>query len=139
MTAGGDTSGDPRRRPRAPRTDPASELDRLRVVLSAILLWGVMISSAVLVVGIAQYLFVGHSGYPSGAYPRTPLEEASGLLALKPYAVIGLGLLMLALTPVVRVAAELVIFLRDRTWWFVAFAGYTFAILVVSFVFGRVI
>lgn len=111
--------------------------DGLCALLSRILRWGVHLSAAIIGVGLMAYLVAGYSGYPHGRYPRAPLQEALGLAQGRPYAIIELGLVVLAATPVVRVAAEAAWFLRDRRWTYLALAGFTLAMLLLSFLLGR--
>jgi len=40
-------------------------------------------------------------------------------------------------TPVARVVAEVVVFLRDRSWKFLVLASFALAVLVLSFALGQ--
>ena len=57
---------------------------------------------------------------------------ASGAAAGKPYAVIGLGMLLLILTPIVRVALSVLFFLTQRDWLYVATSLFVLAVLSLS-------
>jgi uncharacterized membrane protein len=48
-----------------------------------------------------------------------------------------IGVLVLALTPIVRVAALVFIWVRERDWRFVAVAAFVMTMLVVSILAGR--
>jgi uncharacterized membrane protein len=58
------------------------------------------------------------------AFPASPLTHA----------LLTVGLLVLLLTPLARVAVSVVGFLRARDWWFVLYTGVVLALLLVSFV-----
>jgi uncharacterized membrane protein len=64
--------------------------------------------------------------------PLHPADVLDGLGAGKPAAFIELGLLVLILTPIVRVAMTLVLFERQRDWTFVALSGVVLAILILG-------
>jgi uncharacterized membrane protein len=59
-----------------------------------------------------------------------------GALALKPFALIAAGLLLLIATPVVRVARSVVFFAAQRDWRYVAVTLSVLAVLAGSFVVG---
>ena len=61
-------------------------------------------SAAVILLGLVLYLATGTSGYENGFYPVAPGQILSGVAAIKPYAVIMLGIFLLILTPILRVA-----------------------------------
>jgi uncharacterized membrane protein len=114
-----------------------AQLHRLQVLVSQILRLGVTVSSIIVGGGLLYYLLVGHSGYPPGGFPRSLSAEWQGILQGRPYAIILLGLLVLMATPVARVVAEVVVFLRDRSWKFLVLASFALAVLVLSFALGQ--
>jgi uncharacterized membrane protein len=95
-------------------------------VLSRLLLIGVGVSAATLTVGLLLLLATGRTGYGEGltpallfepqgsvAFPHTLDGVIRGALALRPFAVIELGVLLLIATPVFRVAASAVLFFLE--------------------------
>ena len=110
-------------------------------VIAALLLVGVGLSAAVLAVGLALLAATGRTGYHEAlspqlliartgtvAFPRTLGGVLEGALALRPFAVIELGVLLLIATPVARVAASVILFWRERDQ---LYAGITLAVLLV--------
>lgn len=99
---------------------------------------GVLTSAAVTLTGLLLFLITGQSGYPGGSFPTTPLPILAGVLALKPYAVILLGLFILILTPVLRVGLSIFLFLHEKDVTFARITALVFTILIVSFLLGTV-
>jgi uncharacterized membrane protein len=62
----------------------------------------------------------------------------SNLLAGQPHAVLTLGLFMLTLVPLARVAFCLVLFIKTRDVAYVGFTAYVFAALIIGFLLGHV-
>lgn len=95
-----------------------------------ILQGGVLLSAAIIVLGIL--LLPLHPGELSPermlAFPTTLNQVVAGLLVLRPQAVITLGLLLLIATPVIRVAASILVFAFERDRKFVII---TFTVLVI--------
>ena len=117
-------------------------------VISLLLLVGVGLSAAVLATGLALLLVTGSTGYHEALAPRQLLSpEATaplpttiggvlqGAVALKPFALIELGVLLLIATPVLRVAASVVLFLLERDRLYVAITSLVLAVLLVSILF----
>ncbi|MEW6546175.1 MAG: DUF1634 domain-containing protein [Bacillota bacterium] len=117
-------------------------------VISAILRWGVFISAAVVGVGVVLLLVTGSTGTAPLAFapgkllpylgqgPTGPREAIRGLVPPQPYSVIALGLMLLILTPIVRVAASLAVFLRDRDRTYAVITCLVLVVLAVSFLLG---
>lgn len=109
-------------------------------VISELLVVGVGLSALVLAAGLALALLTDQTGYgipltpelviyrSSVAFPRTIDGILSGVTALRPFAVIELGVLLLIATPVLRVAMSVVMFLLEKDYGFVAI---TFTVLVL--------
>ena len=64
----------------------------------------------------------------------TPRALWNGLKDGSAQAVIMLGILLLILTPIVRVAMTVLLFFKQRDWIFVACAGFVLTILVLGIV-----
>ena len=108
----------------------------MEVVISRILQAGVLLSAAAIGLGVFLWALTGDSGYAPGRYPiglEATLREA---WALRPLAVVQLGLGVLVLTPVVRAAASVLLFWRERDWTYVAITAGVLAMLVASLVLG---
>lgn len=115
-----------------------SKIDEVEVVISRSLQVGVLLSAAVMLIGLALFLITGNSGYPGNTFPTNLLLVFQGLIALKPYAIMLVGLFLLILTPVFRVGISILVFLKEKDFLYVKITALVFAILLVSFLLGKV-
>ena len=104
------------------------------IVIGWILEGGVIISAAVILFGLFLELLQPNKFAPQKllSFPQTFDQVWTGLLVLRPQAVIVLGLLLLIATPVVRVAASIVAFAIERDRRFVVITFLVLAILLFS-------
>ncbi|WP_163654730.1 DUF1634 domain-containing protein [Listeria sp. PSOL-1] len=112
------------------------EMYRVEAVVGGLLRIGVLISAFIIVVGLILFIFTGKSGYPENFYPTTIHDICSGLLALKPFAIIMFGLFCLILTPVLRVVVSFVTFFIEKDYLYVIITAIVLLILVISFFMG---
>ncbi len=123
----------------------------MELLLSRTLLYGVLASTGIIVIGLVLMSASGSTGYacdssgdPSSCllsstdvttqlYPSSLGSIFSGLLALKPFAVIQLGVIVLLATPVVRVGTSLVLFADEKDRAFVAITLFVLVVLIFSF------
>ncbi|MEM3427935.1 MAG: DUF1634 domain-containing protein [Nitrososphaerales archaeon] len=122
---------------------------RKEVVLSLILQLGVMSSAAIIILGVILMILTGHSGYGAGFetarllyfdeskvphrfYPTDFWTILSGLLSLKPFAIIDLGIVMLVATPILRVGMSILLFAIEGDKKYVVITSLVFAILILS-------
>ena len=110
--------------------------DRLEVIISRILQLGVLVSAAILVVGVALWALRGDSGYPPPGYPTRLADVARGLAELRPAAVVQAGLLVLLATPVIRVATSVVVFWTQGDRLFTVLTLTVLTLLVLGFALG---
>lgn len=122
---------------------------RVEILISNLLRVGVTASLVVVVVG-TLLSFVHHPDYmgsppalqrlttPGAAFPHTMSEVARGIIHLHGQAVIVAGLMLLIATPVVRVAVSIFAFIYQRDWIFVLITAIVLALLLLSFVLGKV-
>jgi uncharacterized membrane protein YfcA/uncharacterized membrane protein len=103
-----------------------------------ILQGGVLLSAAVIVLGVLLLPLRpgGFSPERVLAFPATLNQVMTGLLVLRPQAVITLGLLLLIATPVIRVAASVLVFAFERDRKFVLITLIVLVILLGSLFFG---
>jgi uncharacterized membrane protein len=116
--------------------------ERLERGLSLVLVVGVFISAALIAAGFAASFAVGWTGSLLGTTSAAAATtDFSGLLprllAVQPLAVTQLGLIVLVLTPVVRVAASLLAFAFERDWLYVWVSTAVLALLLISLVLLR--
>jgi uncharacterized membrane protein len=88
--------------------------ERLERKLGGVLTVGTRVSTAVLATGLAATFVL----------PGSFLTQ--GLLTV--------GLFVLLLTPVARVAVSVVGYVGERDWWFVLYTGVVLVLLIASFV-----
>lgn len=105
--------------------------DSMNVIVSKVLRYGVVISSAVILAGTllllasnglspaGHFLSYNPSQVPHGAFSVSFAALANGLLTLSPFSVIELGVLMLLATPVSRVAFSIFLFAAERNRMYV--------------------
>lgn len=105
--------------------------------ISASLRMGVFLSAAVIAIGLVAYLLSGTTGYPAGAFPTSIAGVFNGLLQLKPAAIISLGLFLLIATPVFRVGASVIIFIKEKDHLYTAITLLVFGVLLFSLIFGK--
>lgn len=108
-------------------------------VIGWILQGGVIISSAVICVGLVLALI--HSGQLASkqtlVFPHTLADVWSGLLIGQPQSVIALGLLLLLATPVVRVVASIVAFALEHDRRYVVITTVVLLVLLLGFLLGK--
>lgn len=120
---------------------------RVELIISRVLRAGVVTSLVVIVVGMAM-AFAGHASLLHSAtverkltsgnarFARSPSTMLAELRAGEGRGVVSLGLVILLLTPVVRVGVSIVTFLYQHDRAFVGVTCFVLAILVASFVLG---
>lgn len=115
----------------------ARESENVEELIGRGLQIGVLASAVLILAGLLLYLFTGRSGYPGATFPTSLPALFTGAAALKPYAVILLGLFVLILTPVFRVGFSIILFWKEKDFLYVRITTLVFAILLVSFFLGR--
>lgn len=132
-----------------PTMDRSAELDSLETLIGRLLRVGVAVSIGVVLCGIGVSL-VRHPDYirnaetlarltsPGAAFPDTLEALARELGAGRGRAIVTVGLLLLILTPVARVAACTVAFILRRDWTFTALTATVLLLLLLSFAFGTI-
>lgn len=115
-----------------------SEIEEAEIIISKLLMIGVLLSACITFIGMALFLITGNSGYAGDTFPTSPITILSGLLSLKPYAIILTGLLVLIATPVFRVGVSILVFLKEKDYLYVKITSIVFVILIISFILGKV-
>jgi len=101
--------------------------------IAHVLRGGVLVSVGVLLAGLGIAAFEGR-GMPTSVLE--PQQLLGPLSTLRPAALLSLGILVLILTPVVRVALSLVGFLRERDRAYIGIASVVLLNLCVAFLVG---
>jgi uncharacterized membrane protein len=113
---------------------------RMANLISLTLRIGVLASAALIILGLVIYAIndgdpktvddaLGKNGEIPQVRPSTILD---GLADGSPSAFIELGILVLILTPIVRVALTTWLFERKRDWIFVGLAGFVLIVLLLG-------
>ncbi len=119
------------------------------LLISGLLRGGVLTSLALVVAGLGL-MFFHHPSYlrsaeelrrltsPGAAFPSSFAEATAGFRAFRGQAVIAVGLLVLILTPILRVTLSIVLFALERDRAFVVITLAVLTILLGSFFLGKV-
>jgi len=125
--------------PREPQQiTPKDAQEQTAKMIGWILQGGVMLSAAVIILGLLMLLLQLHlfSSQNTLAFPQTLSQVVEGLRALQPQAVITLGLLLLIATPIIRVAASVVSFALEHDRKYVIITLAVLVILLFSLLLG---
>jgi uncharacterized membrane protein len=122
--------------PQAAGTDASSTMT---VIIGGVLQGGVILSSAVILTGVALLLLrgAGLSERYLATFPHTFAQIWTGLLGLHPQSIIALGLILLILTPVMRVAISIVAFALEHDRLYVVITSVVLLILIAGFLLQR--
>jgi uncharacterized membrane protein len=151
-------TGEPRTGPREPvkelarstpsAPDPSDQVRKTEAAISAILRIGVALSIVVIAAGLVLS-FVRHPEYRTSSTVRQTIIQGhfvfphsfgtlvSGLGSGQGGSLVALGLLLLLLTPIARVAVSIVAFVYQRDRTYVVLGAYVLVVLVTSFLLGK--
>jgi uncharacterized membrane protein len=125
-------------------------LTRMELMISYALRAGVLLSAAITLAGVLRFALTQDTGYVRvlphhlqdilkfhqesgpGFFPTSLHAVLDGARAGKPYAIISLGMLLLILTPIIRVALSVFFFLAQRDWLYVGITLFVLAVLAFS-------
>jgi len=128
--------------------DQDARVRRAELIISGVLRTGVISSLLVILAGTAL-TFLHHPEYVSsptelgrlteagGAVPQTLGQVAAGILRLQGQAIVSAGLLLLILTPVMRVAVSILAFVAQRDRTYVMITTVVLLLLLLSFFLGQ--
>lgn len=134
------------RKPAKPASNAAGWNDQaMEVAIGHLLRIGVTLSALVVLTGGVLYLFQQHGRRPdytvfhgaSAPLGKTLAKVAHGTMTGDGHSVILIGLLLLILTPIVRVLLAVFGFLRERDWTYTAISAVVLAILLYSVLLER--
>ena len=125
------------------------EVSRVERAISVVLRVGVLTSLTVVVAGLV-ITFLQHPSYVSStalqhdvvkgrhvSIPHTVGQLVSGLAARQGTAIVALGLVVLLLTPVTRVAVSMVLFVLEHDRRYAVITAVVLSVLIASFFIGR--
>lgn len=109
------------------------------MVVVWVLQGGIVISSTTILLGMVLLMFSpgGLSTIQLQSFPATPGQIWAGLLTFQPLAIIVLGLLILMVTPVIRVAISALAFGLEHDRVYVGITLLVLAILCIGFLLGK--
>lgn len=108
------------------------------VVISNVLRGGVLLSASLIFVGVAMfYVHYALYGVDTHPFPHSLGAVITGLVQGQASSVIILGLLVLLVTPLLRVAVSIVAFALERDWRYVIITVIVLCVLLLSFILGR--
>jgi uncharacterized membrane protein len=133
-----------------PLPDPGGEarIHRAELIISAVLRTGVVTSMIVIAAG-TLLTFTHHREYvsspaalqrlthPGAAVPQSVRGVVNGVGHLRGQSIVAAGLLLLILTPVIRVAVSILTFVAQRDRTYVLITSVVLALLLLSFWVGR--
>lgn len=129
----------PSSRPRP--SERESLVRRAELIISGVLRGGVVLSAAIILLGVVLYYLRNPRANPAIAqpepFPHSLTAVLTGVAHANGLAVIALGLLILLATPVIRVAVSILAFALAGDRLYVAITALVLLILVVSFIAGR--
>jgi len=95
---------------------------------------GLAVSALLMIAGLVGSLAAGRRLPKAVLEPEPALQQA---LHLHAAGLLSLGLLVLILTPFLRVAGTLVVFLRQHDWRYTAVTAVVLTVMIVSLVVGQ--
>jgi uncharacterized membrane protein len=122
---------------------------RFELIISELLRLGVTLSLATILVGLGL-MFAHHPDYlrssadlsrltnPGAALPHSLRDVIEGVRVWRGQAVVALGLTMLILTPILRVAVSIIAFAMERDRVFIFVTSAVLAVLLISFMLGKI-
>ena len=130
------------------------DLARMERMVSTVLRAGLALGMILIVIGVLLLAYTGQTGYGAipphglsalirftapggpGHFPTAPNHVVREALAGKPYAIIGLGLLVFIATPALRVTLSVGFFAVARDRSYVVLTLLVLAVLVTSYLLG---
>ena len=118
--------------------EPEERLRQAELIISHVLRGGVVVSAGIIAIGVLRfYLQMAFIGHITLSYPHTLPTVIQQLTQGEPLAIVMLGLLVLLLTPILRVAISIIIFALERDWLYTVITLLVLLILLVSLLLGR--
>ena len=134
--------------PQPPAAPEDRHVVRMEIIISWVLRIGVVTSLAIVAAGLVL-VFARHPErvssvpalqtltQPGAVFPHTLPAVFAGVAQLRGQAIVALGLLLLILTPVMRVAVSILAFALQRDRIFTLITAVVLIILLLSFVIGH--
>lgn len=108
------------------------EMNQIELIIGQVLRIGVLVSAVVILLGLIMIIVTGKTGYAANLYPTTVNAILSGIVELRPFAIVMLGLFLLILTPVLRVVVSIYAFVKEQDRLYVWITTFVLIILLVG-------
>ena len=102
-------------------------------LVKVVLTWGLILGAALLVAGFVVWMVRG--GQLAASVER-PAAAARSIAQLEPIGFFSIGLLVIILTPFVRVAGSVVVFLHGREWIYTAVTACVLLSMIAGLLIG---
>ncbi len=108
------------------------------VIISNVLRGGVLLSASIIAIGVLLF-YVHYSlyGADTNLFPHSVGAVFSGIARGDARSVIVLGLIVLLVSPVLRVAVSILTFVLERDWRYGIITTIVLVVLLLSFILGR--
>lgn len=113
-----------------------SEMNAVENLIGKVMQIGVLTAALVMLLGVTMFLITGDSGYAGQYHPTTFGGMVTGLIELKSYAIIMIGLFLLILTPVLRVIVSIYAFYVAKDNLYVWITTIVLIILIFAMLIG---
>lgn len=113
------------------------KIGKVEIMIGRTLRIGMTFSGVLIIGGLLLFLITGDTGYEKNGYPTRIEDILLGFFSFKSYGIILTGLLLLILTPVLRVGVSIIAFLVERDFLYTIITLIVFFILIVSFMIGK--
>lgn len=111
-------------------------MSNVELVIGKILRIGVVVSVTVMIIGLVLLLIQGTGGYHGDFFPTAPDAVLRGVVELKPFAIMMLGIFLLILTPVLRVVVSIYAFWKEHDYMYVWITTFVLVVLAVGMISG---
>ncbi|GEL16023.1 DUF1634 domain-containing protein [Pediococcus cellicola] len=108
------------------------EMNQIELIIGQVLRIGVLVSAVVILLGLIMIIVTGKTGYAANLYPTTVNAILSGIVELRPFAIVMLGLFLLILTPVLRVVVSIYAFVKEQDRLYVWITTFVLIILLIG-------
>ncbi len=108
------------------------EMNQIELIIGQVLRIGVLVSAVVILLGLIMIIVTGKTGYAANLYPTTVNAILSGIIELRPFAIVMLGLFLLILTPVLRVVVSIYAFVKEQDRLYVWITTFVLIILLIG-------
>lgn len=119
--------------------DIKKDMEKIEVLIGKIMRIGVGTAMFVMLIGYVLLLTRHTTGYSTNTFPITLPAIIMGVIQFKPYAIMMLGILLLILTPLLRVAVSIYAFFKEKDHFYTRVTTFVLMILLFSLCLGYIL